>query len=149
MERCLVDTNVVIRLLNREDPAYLVARNAVDKVIDEGYRLCITPQILAEFWNVATRPKEANGLGWDILPTLRETFRAMDFFETLYVSDSLMAFTYWLALLIQYEVKGKQVHDARLVATMLTHGVHFLLTFNGDDFRRYGDLITIIDANTP
>jgi predicted nucleic acid-binding protein len=41
------------------------------------------------------------------------------------------------------------VHDARLVATMLSHGVHYLLTFNGDDFRRYADLITIIDAGAP
>ncbi len=39
---------------------------------------------------------------------------------------------------------GKQVHDANLVATMLTHGIAHLLTFNEADFRRFGALITPI-----
>lgn len=30
-----------------------------------------------------------------------------------------------------------KVHDARLVATMKTHGVSRLLTFDVDDFKRY------------
>ena len=36
-------------------------------------------------------------------------------------------------------VAGKQVHDANIVATMMAHGERQLLTFNGSDFRRFGD----------
>jgi predicted nucleic acid-binding protein len=35
------------------------------------------------------------------------------------------------------------VHDANIVATMLEHDVHRLLTFNAADFRRFSHLITI------
>lgn len=34
-------------------------------------------------------------------------------------------------------VKGKQVHDARLVAAMQTHSLGHLLTLNVKDFERY------------
>ena len=43
-------------------------------------------------------------------------------------------------------VGGRQIHDANIVATMLAHGERRLLTFNGADFRRYGDRIELVDA---
>ena len=49
-----------------------------------------------------------------------------------------------LKLLGQYLSGGKQVHDANIVATMLTHGETRLLTFNGADFHRFGSLIDLV-----
>jgi predicted nucleic acid-binding protein len=43
----------------------------------------------------------------------------------------------WRDLCKHHEVKGKQVHDARLVALMEAHQVQKLLTFNIADFQRY------------
>ncbi len=43
-------------------------------------------------------------------------------------------------------VAGKQVHDANIAATMLAHGERRLLTFNAQDFRRYGDRLELIDV---
>jgi hypothetical protein len=40
-------------------------------------------------------------------------------------------------------VKGKQVHDANIVAVMLAHGVHRLATRNAGDFERYSGLIEV------
>jgi predicted nucleic acid-binding protein len=34
-------------------------------------------------------------------------------------------------------VKGKNAHDARLVAAMVRHGLTHILTFNAQDFSRY------------
>lgn len=42
-------------------------------------------------------------------------------------------------------MKGKQAHDANVVAVMLAHGVTRLLTRNGRDFARY-DEIESLDA---
>ena len=42
-------------------------------------------------------------------------------------------------------VGGRQIHDANIVATMLAHGEHRLLTFNAADFRRYGGRIELVD----
>ena len=43
----------------------------------------------------------------------------------------------WRRLVVNYGVSGVQVHDARLVATMLVHDVTHILTFNTQDFIRY------------
>ena len=43
-----------------------------------------------------------------------------------------------------YDVGGKQVHDARLVAVMLVHDVTHFLTLNSSDFRRFPE-ITVIE----
>ena len=40
-------------------------------------------------------------------------------------------------------VAGRQVHDANIAATMLAHGERRLLTFNAQDFRRYGERIVV------
>ena len=41
-------------------------------------------------------------------------------------------------------VAGKQVHDANIVATMVTYGIRSLLTHNTGDFARFAHLITIV-----
>ncbi len=38
---------------------------------------------------------------------------------------------------------GKQVHDARLVAAMITHHITHLLTFNIDDFKRFSAIVVV------
>jgi hypothetical protein len=42
-----------------------------------------------------------------------------------------------MRILIHYNVSGKQVHDARLVAMMLAWQIESILTLNDRDFRRY------------
>ena len=51
-----------------------------------------------------------------------------------------------VALCREIPVGGRQIHDANIVATMLTHGERRLLTFNTADFRRYGDLIELVSS---
>ena len=48
-----------------------------------------------------------------------------------------------LDLLAAHPGSGRQVHDANIVATMLEHGIHRLLTFNSADFRRFAQVIDI------
>ncbi len=50
----------------------------------------------------------------------------------------------WENLVTKYQVSGKNVHDARLVAAMLTHNIPNLLTFNTKDFKRFRE-INVID----
>ena len=48
------------------------------------------------------------------------------------------------ALCREVSVAGKQVHEANIVATMLTHGERRLATFNVKDFRRYGQRVQLV-----
>jgi len=45
---------------------------------------------------------------------------------------------------VDYRVAGVQVHDARLVAAMLVHGIRNILTFKTQDFTRYS-AITVVN----
>ena len=63
------------------------------------------------------------------------TFRVAD--ETASVTDEL------LHLLRTVGFRGKNVHDANIVATMLAHGVGRLLTHNVADFKRYVPLVAV------
>lgn len=53
-----------------------------------------------------------------------------------------------LALLQTVPTRGKQIHDANIVATMLAYDINTLLTLNYDDFRRFEDRITIVAPDT-
>jgi predicted nucleic acid-binding protein len=61
--------------------------------------------------------------------------------------DERGVFSVWREFVAQYDVKGKNAHDARLVAAMKRHGLDHLLTFNVSDFRRY-EGIEILDAQS-
>lgn len=74
-----------------------------------------------EFWNVCTRPVNLNGLGNSITATDRLASRIETFFTVL--PDSMEAFRIWRRLIVEHEVRGAKVHDARLAAIMQAHGI--------------------------
>ena len=49
-----------------------------------------------------------------------------------------------LALCREVSVGGHHIHDANIVATMLTRGERRLLTFSTSDFRRFEDRIELM-----
>jgi predicted nucleic acid-binding protein len=57
----LVDTGILLRLLDRNDPHHPRIRESLRTLKRRGERLIITPQNIAEFWNVSTRPATARG----------------------------------------------------------------------------------------
>lgn len=131
----LVDTNVLLRFADRTHPLHPTVRAAVRKLRTEGHRLRATPQNFAEFWNVATRPVERNGFG--LVPA--DADRLLRLVERLFplLPDSPAIYPEWSRLVVSLGVSGVQVHDARLVAAMIVHGVTHILTFNTADFARY------------
>jgi predicted nucleic acid-binding protein len=139
-----VDTNVLLRSVQPSHPMHERVVRSVSELIAGGESLVFTPQIVAEFWNVATRPTEHNGLGFSHDQARHEVASLEEFFSLLIESADVYA--EWKRLVVAYAVTGVQVHDARLVAAMNVHGVERILTFNGADFARYREIQTIIPA---
>lgn len=132
----LADTNILLRFLLRNDPAYPDIRRAVRILKTRREQLVTTPQNIAEFWNVCTRPTTARGgLGLSIEATERRVRLLERHFRVL--PDSPTIFQEWKALVLAHKVMSVQVHDARLVAAMKVHGVTRILTINVTDFSRY------------
>jgi predicted nucleic acid-binding protein len=143
MPQYLVDTNVLLRAASKTAGQHSGVVHAISRLIERGEELFITPQILIEFWSVATRPADVNGFGWSAELVRGEIHRLLDQFPLL--PDTPAVFEEWLRLVSSRGVTGKQVHDARLVAVMNTHRVGHLLTFNIGDFKGYD--VTIISPD--
>jgi predicted nucleic acid-binding protein len=140
----LVDTNILLRSAEPRHPTHNQAVNAVKKLLLDGNRVCLIPQNLIEFWNVATRPADKNGFGWNVSTTNNEVSRLENLLFVL--PDSQSIYREWKKLVFKHSVLGKQVHDTRIVAAMNVHQIKKLLTFNSKDFRRFQN-IEIIDPN--
>lgn len=52
--RILVDTNVLVRMMHVDHPLREVAHAAVDQLRDAQHELRTVPQVLYEYWAVAT-----------------------------------------------------------------------------------------------
>jgi predicted nucleic acid-binding protein len=138
----LADTGILLRFLLRNDPAYPAIRQAVRTLKTHREQLVMTPQNIAEFWNVCTRPTLARGgLGLSVEATERRVRLLERHFRVL--PDSPAIYQEWKALVLAHNVVGVQVHDARIVAAMRVHGVAHILTFNATDFRRYPGITAI------
>ncbi len=61
--KVLLDTNILLRLAVASHPTHIDAVSAVHKIRDRGDQPAIVPQVLYEYWVVATRPTAQNGLG--------------------------------------------------------------------------------------
>jgi predicted nucleic acid-binding protein len=137
----LVDTNILLRSAQPSHPMHADATRAVSELLAQGEILSVIPQNIIEYWAVATRPVEANGLGMSVEETAAEVKRLQIIFQIL--PDNADIFTEWKRLVSEHEVKGKEVHDARIVAAMLAHRVTHLLTFNTADFKRYTEISAV------
>jgi predicted nucleic acid-binding protein len=140
--RILVDTNILLRAIQHENPLCAVARRALKTFHRQNYQLCLMPQNMREFWNVCTRPTDHNGLGISAAGTERHARLLERHFTVL--PDSALTYRTWRQLVIAHTVLGVKVHDAWLVAAMKAHGVNRILTFNASDFARY-DGIECVD----
>ena len=132
---CLLDTNILIRGFDRRHPMCRLVRAAGKKLYRQGTRFCIAPQNIIEFWAVATRPLENNGLGIPVPQVAALVRRIKRVFTVL--SETPDVFAEWERLVIEHQVLGKKAHDARIVAAMNVYGITSILTFNVNDFGRY------------
>ena len=142
----LVDTSLLLRLANPGDALFDVAANAVKELHRQSEILHIASQNLIEFRGSATRPVEVNGLG---LSTVQAEFQAAEFKAAFQLLPEIPdIYPAWKALVRAAGVTGKQVHDARLIATCQVYGITHILTFNVRHFTRIATFVpglTVVD----
>ncbi|MDE2816837.1 MAG: PIN domain-containing protein [Chloroflexota bacterium] len=138
-----IDTNVLVNARILEAPDHDLARAQLERAFQDLEPLRISRQVVREYLSVVTRPQT-----WSIAiareDALADVDRLTNGFEML--EDGPEVTQSLLALCREVTVGGRQIHDANIVATMLAHGEHRLLTFNTADFRRYGDRIELVDS---
>ncbi len=134
----LLDTNILLRLADPTSGQHELVSRALATLYAQDDELLISMQGLAEFWAVATRPPNANGLGF----SAQRTREMIDEFRNFYgfVPDQSESLEIWLDLVTKHQVIGKPTHDARLVALMKVHHLEHILTINTTDFKRFTEI---------
>lgn len=135
-----IDTNVLVYASRPAAPEFGTAVSAVDRLRGQQRPLCISAQVLREYLAVVTRP-QATTAG---TPMPRAMANANAFRRRfLLLQETSDTMDRLFDLLANHPTAGRQVHDANLVATMLSNGITTLLTFNTRDFRRFEDVIRL------
>ena len=142
----LADTGILLRLYDTADPLHAIVDRAVFALQARGDDMVTSAQNVSEFWNVCTRPATARGgLGLESAETDRRLLLIEAAFALL--PEPVAAYSIWRQLVVTHAVQGKQVHDARLSALMLAHGISHILTLNATDFARYPGIVPIAPAS--
>jgi predicted nucleic acid-binding protein len=143
MTRIVLDTNILLRIAEPQHPLHSTTLEAVRHLRRTNRQPVVLPQIIYEFWAVATRGLASNGLGMSAAAaeaTLDDIIRRMPLLR-----DERGIYDHWRELLKKYGVTGIPSHDMRIVAAMMRHGVATLLTTNPRHFVRY----PVIEVMTP
>jgi predicted nucleic acid-binding protein len=136
-----VDTNILAYSKLAASGFHGPARAKLNDLAAAGHVLWISRQVLREYLAALSRP---GTLTTPVpMPTLLADVRA---FQTqfLLAEDGPAVTAHLLNLLGSVPCAGKQVHDANIVATMLSHGIPKLLTHNIADFNRFAGLIAVL-----
>src|SRR5438270_1023516 len=134
----LLDTNVLLRLYQPNSPEFSPIRRAVNSLHRSNAALYYLSQNLVEFWNVSTRPLAQNGYGLspaetdEVARQIEKAFILLPDVEAIHHE--------WRRLVLAYGVSGIKVHDARIVAAVIVHGVRHILSLDSTDFERYAEI---------
>jgi toxin-antitoxin system PIN domain toxin len=138
-EPALVDANVLVYAFYAEEERHAASRRLVDTAIEHGARLCLTSQVLAEFFSVITNPKRVT-----LARTPEDAIAAIELILALPGVSVLPTprdlAQRWIALLRRHLVSGARVFDLQLIATMQANGVNSIYTYNRGDFAAFSEI---------
>ena len=103
----LLDTGVLLRLVDDKDAQHPLIRAAVRELIRRAEDLVITTQNIAEFCNVATRPVANNGLGLSPASAVELLTRDIEPISSVLPEKGTLA-AQFKRLLAQYSVVGNK-----------------------------------------
>lgn len=130
--RRFLDTNILLTACDADRVQHRDCRELIESALRGKSVLYASGQVFREYLVVSTRPKKNNGLGMQPKSALENVaaFRqcVQVLAETSGVADRLAS------LVGRYRLKGKRIHDANIVATMLENGLTKLITLNPGDF---------------
>ncbi len=140
-DKLFIDTNILVYLANESSEFH--HRTLIKfQHLAASHHLFVSRQIIREYAVIMTRP---GILEFPLTPDevvedieqWKSSFEIVN--ETEDVTDKLMF------LIKKYDLKGKRIHDANIVATMLVHRISLVFTANEGDFKKFDeiDIVTI------
>jgi predicted nucleic acid-binding protein len=141
-EQTFLDTNLLVYALYEDMPQYTAARTLLEQIQDEHAALCVSSQVLAEFYSVIMNPKRVTA-PFTSAAALREVEKICAAPGLAILPVPVDVVDRWLVLLRRHPVTRQRIFDIQLVATMLANGVKRIYTFNVKDFRLFPEIEAI------
>jgi predicted nucleic acid-binding protein len=134
-----VDTNVWVNATVPTAPRHAQAIAALGRIATGS--AWTSRQVIREFLAVMSRPQTFFPGTSPMLDILNRAHMIAS--QCRLAEDGPDVAEQLYALLAVGDTRGKQIHDANVVATMSAHGIRVLLTDNFGDFARWGHLIEV------
>ncbi len=138
VEPGIVDTNVLVYALDADAPQHAAARSLLEIARDGAAVLYVTSQILCEFYATVTNGRRvANPRSpADALSALADL---LTFLHVLPMPAQVVEGL--IGLLRRHPVRGGDVFDLQIIATMQANDVQRIYTYNTDDFAAFPELL--------
>ena len=145
-EPVFLDTNILVYAHFPSAPWHRDALAALRRYEAAGAARWVSRQVLREYLVAVTRPQQFQ----QPQPVERALADVRDLQRRFRVANEGPEVTArLLALLTEVPTRGRRIHDANIVATMLVYGVRRVLTHNTDDFVRFAAFIEVIPLLPP
>jgi predicted nucleic acid-binding protein len=141
-DHAMLDSCVLLAATDENRKDHRDALTVLDAWPARGATLYLSGQILREYLSAATRPAAANGLGLTLADAL-ENLSAFRDRATLLAESGLVA-DRLQSLLGEVACAGKVIHDANVIATVMAHGIHTVVTSNLVDFVRFERYVRLL-----
>ncbi|MDP9171952.1 MAG: type II toxin-antitoxin system VapC family toxin [Acidobacteriota bacterium] len=136
-----LDANILVYATFPGLAFFEASRSRLKEIENGGALLWTSRQVLREFIATASREGAVSPQ-----PALLTIFKSVRDFEARFeiAEDDAATTALLLELVGSRSVRGRQVHDANIAATMRRHHIPTLLTRNTKDFVRYTPEITVM-----
>ncbi len=142
----LLDTNVLVYADQSKNQYHQVAKILRDQGQRGEISVCISPQILSEFYTFMTR-KGGRGLKEPLAPTAAAD-EVRKYLNSAHIGMIYPTSSTWPlildTLLKQRPISGLGIHGLHLAATMLSNGVKKIYTFNARHFEALVDIEVLV-----
>ena len=137
-ERVFLDTNILVYAADELSPFHRKAKEIRDKVGRERIKACISLQVLTEFYSAVTNTRNEIPLSPKKAKKEIESYLRNDFIIKLSPREKTIRRMIDLAQI--KGVKGQNIYDTQIVATMLDNGIRRIYTNNDKDFVKFGEI---------
>ena len=132
-----IDTDFLVAVEIRDHLFHEVADAVLGRLLEEGHKLAVAPQMLAEFVHVVTDSKRLK----DPL-SMEEALARAEYWwqarEVVRIYPEGDAVSTWIEWLREHRLGRKRLLDTMLAASACSYGISTIVTNNEKDFKVFG-----------
>ncbi len=139
--KIFLDTNILVYAIDELSPFHKKAKEVRDKASEGEIKGCISFQVLTEFYSAVTNPNNKSPLSPKKAKEEIKNYLRNGFIAKLPIKEKTIR--KMIDLAEKKEIKGQNIYDVQIIATMLNNGVKMIYTNNDKDFRKFKEIKVI------